>query len=111
MKFLWCFYSFCKSCIESLVCKEYGKEGFVVCFLCFLFSELGSKGIDVLLVNFFIGVIFKKRNFVVEEKKVLVRCGNCEDNVEVIGYCSDCLEFLCDRCMVVYRWVCVIREY
>lgn len=82
---MWCFYSFCKSCIESFVGNVFGREGIVVCFICFLLSEFGSKGIDELLVNFFIVVEFKNWNYVVEEKKVLIKCGNCEDNVEVIG--------------------------
>lgn len=112
-KFLRCLHSFCKSCIESLVCNEneYGKEGLVVCPLCSLPSELGSKGIDALPVNFLIGATLKKRNFVVEEKKAPVRCGNCEDNAEATGQCSDCSEFLCDRCTAAHRRVRVTREH
>lgn len=53
----------------------------------------------------------KNLSFVFEEKKIFFQCGNCEDNVEVIGQCNDCCEFLCDKCIVVYCRVCVIREY
>lgn len=110
-KLLRCLHSFCKSCIESLVGYESGKEGIVICPICSSPSELGSKGIDELPVNFLIAATLKKRNFVVEEKKVPIRCGNCEDNAEATGQCSDCAEFLCDRCTAAHRRVRVTREH
>lgn len=107
-KLLRCLHSFCKSCIESLAGNASGKEGIVICPICSSLSELGSKGIDSLPVNF---LILKNQSYMVEEKKTLIKCGNCEDNAEATGQCSECKEFLCDKCTAAHRRVRVTREH
>lgn len=107
-KLLKCLHSFCKSCIESLASNGDGSEGFVICPTCSLPSELGSKGIDALPVNF---LIVKNQNYVREEKKTPIKCGNCEDNSEATGQCNECKEFLCDKCTAAHRRVRVTREH
>jgi len=110
-KLLRCLHSFCKSCIESLAGNVPGREGTVICPICSSPSELGSKGIDELPVNFLIAVELKNRNYAVEEKKAPIKCGNCEDNAEVTGQCNECAEFLCDKCTSAHRRVRVTREH
>lgn len=110
-KLLRCLHSFCKSCIESLAGNVSGREGIVVCPICSSPSELGSKGTDELPVNFLIAVELKNRNYVVEEKKAPIKCGNCEDNAEATGQCNECAEFLCDKCTNAHRRVRVTREH
>ena len=107
-KFLRCLHSFCKSCIESLAGNTTGAEGIVVCPICSFQSELGTKGIEELPMNF---LILKNQSCVVEEKKSPIKCGNCEDDFEATGQCSECKEFLCDKCTAAHRRVRVTREH
>lgn len=110
-KLLRCLHTFCKSCIESLAGHVPGRESTVICPKCSSPSELGSKGIDELPVNFLIAVELKNRNYAVEEKKALIKCGNCEDNAEATGQCNECAEYLCDKCTSAHRRVRVTREH
>lgn len=108
-RFLRCLHSFCKSCIESLAGKTSGEaERTVVCPICSFPSKLGSKGIEELPVNF---LILKNPSYVVEERKSPIKCGNCEDNSEATGQCSECKEYLCDKCTAAHRRVRVTRDH
>lgn len=110
-KLLRCLHTFCKSCIESLAGHVPGREGTIICPKCSSPSELGNKGIDELPLNFLIAVELKNRNNAVEEKKALIKCGNCEDNAEATGQCNECAEYLCDKCTSAHRRVRVTREH
>lgn len=107
-RLLRCLHSFCKSCIESLAGYENDEERTVVCPVCSSPSELGSKGIDGLPVNF---LILKNTSFVLEEKRSPTKCGNCDDYAEATGQCEECKEFLCDKCAAAHRRVRVTREH
>lgn len=48
---------------------------------------------------------------VIDVQDVNQCCISCEDNVLVISYCVECLEFLCEICVEVYQWVKYIKDY
>lgn len=109
LKILKCFYLFCCKCFESYDVIGVGIN-FIVCFFCWKLILILLEGVFVFLSNFFLINVLDYL-FVKLSKEYIFYCINCEDEVVVMLWCLECVEFLCLNCVLVYWWIWVIKDY
>ena len=100
-KCLPCIHTFCLKCL-----REYGKDqrpgDELPCPLCRQTFSIPAEGFRKLPTNFFIDQILASRQLFGTGSSVSgVKCESCDD-VNANGYCVECANSMCDRCLVTH---------
>ena len=92
-KYLSCYHSFCKRCLEIMK-----PQSVIVCPICRKETTLPAGGIKELDDNFFIGSLVDDLLKSAVDGSKDMRCQLCQNKNPVVAYCVDCALFLCHSC-------------
>lgn len=93
-KYLSCYHSFCKECLEMM--QPHSK---IKCPVCRRETTVPAGGVKELDNNFFISYLVDE--LILQDKvsgEVHVRCELCPEEDPVVTFCENCVQFLCNVC-------------
>ncbi|XP_078656565.1 tripartite motif-containing protein 3-like isoform X2 [Branchiostoma floridae x Branchiostoma belcheri] len=103
-KFLPCFHTLCKKCVEGVANNNGGRK--FKCPLCRFDVELPcpafAGGVDKLTSNFYINKMLDLRKLR-QSKTSRVLCQMCESGIQAAAVCGDCTKMLCNNCVTAHR--------
>lgn len=85
-RLLSCLHSFCKTCLAQL---QNSSLRTIKCPLCRNSHSLSTTGVDGLLPN---------THLTVAKPTISKQCGLCHSSEQVVSFCSECNDYLCDLC-------------
>ena len=102
-KTLPCLHSFCHQCLEGLPLDPEKGKFILTCPTCRNLTELPEQGVSGFHIAFHLNNLTEIHGLL---KKVSgdkqVPCANC-NKVDATGYCKECEQFLCPKCIEVHK--------
>ena len=99
-KYLPCYHSYCERCLEKM--QENSK---IICLKCGYEIKVSAVGVKDLSYNYFMSNLINKLILTHKlENETELRCEKCDEEDQVVVFCTDCKLFLCHFCKEAHKY-------
>ena len=99
-KYLPCYHSYCERCLEKM--QENSK---IICLKCGYEIIVSAVGVKDLSYNYFMSNLINKLILTHKlENETELRCEKCDEEDQVVVFCTDCKLFLCHFCKEAHKY-------